>query len=446
MKPAFPKIVMSALFAMVASYNAAAQTTAAPLFHWRCPSGGATLNHNPAILTGNGAVVFDSVPYAKDYTMIVVYKPVAGVEMPLWTLSFGDAVRGMTTERILIDSAYIRYEGRNDGRPVVSTLRQSSPDSTMPYARLVIGPADTASATGGNMKVAEVLYYSGRMGNAALRKIQSRLAIRYGLTLEPVDYIDATGRHVWDCADSGRYHHRVTGVAKDTLSGLFQPRSRSEVDGAVLTISADSLHNGAYLIVGDDDMMQVFVREGSTEVLMRRWKAQATSTEGMRFTLKFDTREFAVSDDSLVLLVDSLIYLPYSVCGDSVVFEGVEFPSGSSFFTLGRGSEFWQLAQYGGSKGQSGQKSGNHDNVTDETGHFSAKIYPNPSLGHYTIEVDGSRQVQVTVYNVQGVIMASFSADGSERHVFEGNLPTGEVYYATIVTDNGSQTVKLAVK
>lgn len=427
---------MSALFAMVASYNAAAQTTAAPLFHWRCPSGGATLNHNPAVLTGNGAVMFDSVPYAKDYTMIVVYKPVASVEMPLWTLSFGDAVRGMTTERILIDSAYIRYEGRNDGRPVVSTLRQSSPDSTMPYARLVIGPADTASATGGNMKVAEVLYYSGRMGNAALRRIQSRLAVRYGITLGPVDYVDAAGRHVWDYADSGRYHHRITGVASDTLSGLWQPRSRSEVDGAVLTVSTDTLPNGAYLIMGDDNGPLAFVQDGATETLGRSWKAQATYEKGRRFTLAFDTRAMAAQGDSIALIVDNHVYLPDSVFGDSAVFRGVEFMPGDNFFTLGRGGAFWQQAQGDRANGAAG-----HDGRG-----FTARVYPNPTLGHYTVEVDGAERVQVTVYNMHGAVMAVFSGDGRGRHRFEGDLPTGEVYYATIVTESGSQTIKLSVK
>ena len=39
-----------------------------PAFHWRCSAGNATLNHNPAMQVSSGAIVFDSIPYAKDYT------------------------------------------------------------------------------------------------------------------------------------------------------------------------------------------------------------------------------------------------------------------------------------------------------------------------------------------------------------------------------------------
>ena len=123
----------------------------APAFHWRCEAGNAVFNHNPARIFDDGAMVLDSVPYAKDYTMIIVYKPVSSGETMLWQMYFADSsMRGLTTERILSDSISIRYAENTSLIPVINTLRQSSPDSTSPYVRLAVG-GDSAA------KVAEVL-------------------------------------------------------------------------------------------------------------------------------------------------------------------------------------------------------------------------------------------------------------------------------------------------
>lgn len=429
-----------------------------PVFHWRCSAGNATLNHNPAMHVassagacgedpsmGSGAIVFDSVPYAKDYTMILVYRPVSSVETALWQMTFGDSVmRGLTTERILSDSISIRYTEQTDVTPAINTLRQSSPDSTMPYVRLAVGGD-------GDLNVAEVLYYAERLGNAALRRVQSLLAVRYGITLGPVSYLDGAGHHIWDYADSGLYHHRVTGVGIDTLTGLRQLRSRSEMGEAVLTIATDSMEHGAFLMVGDNDAPLAFEQDGSMEILGRNWRIQSTNMEGRRFSLAFDTRDLAMPGDSLALLVgccgvgstDSYIYLPDCVGGDSAVFSGVEFPTDSSLFTLGRGGVFWQLARLNGAR--RAKRSGADDAAGAES-RFATRIYPNPTSGHYALDVEGAGQVQVTIHNVQGAVVATYTSEGRGWHRFEGDLPSGNVYYATVSTENGSQTMKLVVK
>lgn len=408
-----------------------------PAFQWRCIAGNATLNNNPALQLTSGAMIFDSIPYAKDYTMIVVYKPVAGEETSLWQMTFGDNItRGLTTERILSDSISIRYAERTDVSPAINTLRQSSPDSTTPYARLTIEGNEA-------LKIAEIVYFAERLDNATLRTIQSQLAVRYGITLGPVAYLDGVGHPIWDYVNSGLYHHRVTGVGNDTLTGLYQIHSRSEMNGAMLTIATDSLEYGSFLMVGDNDAPLAFEQDGNIEILRRNWKIQSTQIERKTFSLTFDTRKWAKPGDSLVLLVDNYIYLPDNVIGDSVVFSGVEFQTDSTLFSLGRGSDFWRLAQ-------SKEKGNGVDAKTERDGknvqsHFATRIYPNPTSGHYDLDVEGANQVQVTIYNVHGNVMATYTSEGGDVHHFEGNLPSGNVYYATISTENGSQTLKLVV-
>ena len=410
-----------------------------PLFHWRCPQTvdsaigtPSRFNHNPSVaLRDSTVLVFDSLPVADDYTMVVVYRPVSGSESVLWRLSYRDsALRGLTTERILSDGVSIRYADLTAPGPAIATLRQSAPDSAGMTSRLTVGGD-------GKVDVAEVLYFSSRMGNAALRRVQSRLAVRYGVTLGPVDYLDSRGHHIWDYCDSGRYHHRVAGVGVDTAVQLSQLHSRSETDGALLTIHSDSLADGVFLMTGDDNGATAFADSGTVEVLGRTWRAQLTGTGDtteVPFTLVFDTRGMEPPTDSLVLLTADGIYLPSATSVDSVVFTGVVFPAGASLFTLGRGASLWQTAQNGSKSLAAG------------TPHFTAAVHPNPSTGHYTLEVSGAERVQVTVYNMQGAAVASFSGSGRSRHRFEGDLPGGNVYFATVTTESGSQTLKLVVK
>ena len=405
-----------------------------PSFRWHCTTGDTLLNFNPAVRAGEGLPVFDSLPYAGDYTVIVVYNPVADTEAVLWRLTFGDsASRGLTTERILSDSLSIRYAEYTDGRPVISTLRQTAPDSTAPYVRMTVGGSGVPA-------VAEVLYFTERLGNAALRKVQGYLAVRYGVTLGPVAYLDAQGRHVWDYTDSGLYHHRVTGVGVDTFSGLCQLRSRSEEDGAVLTISIDSMENGSYLIVGDDDAPMAFGQKGDIEMLERTWRVQSTRTEGRAFTLAFCTRGWALPGDSLALMTGDTVYLQSYRTVDSAVFAGVVFPAGVGLFTLGRGGSLWQRTQPAAGKGVA------RDGGTDTGVRFSARVYPNPTKGDYTVEVRGAGWVRVAVHNTLGQEVAVFEDSGRTEYTFRGTLPLDNVYYATIVTERGSQTTKLVTK
>ena len=422
--------------------------TPVPTFHWRCMASDSLLNFNPTTI---GTLHFDSIPYAENYTLIVVYKPIADTEALLWRLTFEDSiVRALTTERIISDSTAIRYADVTDGNPVIHTLRQSAPAVTDSMVLLDVGDS--------NIKVAEVLYFDRRLGNAALRRVQTTLALRYGVTLGPVDYISGDGEHIWNHRHSqGLYHHRITGLGHDTVFALRQFHSHSEVDGAVVTIATDSLLPGTFLLFGDNDAPLSFAPfngipdTGDGEVLSRIWRIQATGTENNLFSLSFDIRNLPLPIDSLVLVVDSQLYLPNNVSSEAVRFDDIPFSSNSSTFTLARGAAIRQLARSHSAKGPHAGHADNNETVDGSTfGTYypvqEFKLYPNPTTGHFNIDVSGARQVQVTVYNVQGSVVASFSDAGQERYRFEGDLPAGNAYYATVTTENGSQTMKLIVK
>lgn len=405
-----------------------------PTWQWRCSQGDAQLNFNPATLIDSShSLVFDSIPYAPNYTMVVVYKPVVATETTVWRLDYDTAsLRGLTTEHILSDNVTIRYTDTTTGTPVINTLRQSAPDSVAPYVRLTLGGDSLA----GSVKVAEVLYFAQRLSNAMLRRVQGALAVRYGITLGPVDYVDGGGSKVWRYADSGLYHHRVTGIGMDGTYGVRQLRSRSEMEGSMLTLRTDSLAEGEFLVCGDNDAPLAFESDGDIEVLARRWRVNRTNGDTYA-RLTFDTRAFAGLGDSLVLLVDGFSMFPDTITPEAVTYRYVMFPSDTSTFTLAKGSAFWHTAMSGG---------GGKPCVGNGASAVEYSIYPNPTTGSYTIEVTGAEWVRVNIYNAQGVLMDSFGDSDRWQYLFNGSLPGGNSYYATVTTDSGTQTMKLIVK
>ena len=434
-----------------------------PAFHWVCPSADSLLNYHPATIT---PLSFDSVPYAEDYTLIVVYKPVVDTEATVWQLVFADGfVRRLTTERIISDSTVIRYAETTSRKPAIHTLRQSAPvqstsfqpaTGNLPSGTSEISSDNVSLSVGdGNIKVSEVLYYDHRLSNAALRSVQSALAIRYGITLGPVDYIGGNGERVWQYRrDSAMFHNRITGIGSDTACNLHQLCSRSEMDGAVVSLSADSLPQGAYLLIGDNDAPVTFQQEdGDIETLARQWRIQASGADTVEFSLEFDKRTIPIPTDSLVLIFDGDIVLPSAANANKVSFDNLWLPSDTCTFTLARGTLLWQLAQPGAKSSQS--QNGNSNNTTIKPDdnktltHSNIQtflIYPNPTTGHFNIEVSSAHQVQITIYSLQGKVIATYNDSDRDHYHIEGSLPSGNVYYATVTTESGSQTMKLVVK
>lgn len=406
-----------------------------PVWQWRCDGGDSMINFNPAVIVDSShSVAFDSIPYAKDYTMVVAYKPVSQLEAKVWELDFGNGFyRGLTTEHIRSNKFTVRYADTTMGMPMISTLRQTAPDSTAPHAMLTLG-GDTLA---GSIKVAEILYFDHRLDNSMLRRVQSAMAIRYGVTLGPVDYVDGKGENVWNYADSGKYHHRLTGVCRDTIYNVTQLHSRSEMDNPMLTIFADSLGEGEYFVCGDNDAPLSFERDGGVDVLSRKWRVNQSSDDNNYYHLHFDTRALADAGDSVVLLIDGISLLPTSVSPGEAHFNYVIFPSDTSTFTLARGDMFWQTIMSNGG----GLHHGGWENAVEST------AYPNPTTGSYTIEVTGASWVEIEIYNVQGQLVSSHGDRERMQYTFCGVLPTsGNAYYATVTTESGSQTIKIIVK
>lgn len=414
-----------------------------PAYWWQCDSGNTIFNFNPSVQFDSTSANFDSIPYADEYTIIVAYKAMNGaVESAVWDLQFGDSAhRGLTTQQITLDKSRIRYCEQNRSVPIVNTLQQTAPlmDSVPEWCRLNLGAHDSLP---GCIKLSELMYFDQHVAQSKFRPVQSYLAIKYGVTLGPVDYVGGNGCIVWNHKHCKRHHHRITGIGCDSTYGLLQMKSRSECDSALIILSADSLGEGSYCLIGDDDGGLDFVSVGGVEYLQREWKACVTHGDtnhvDARYSITIETRLLPSDCDSLVLLIDGIPYYPDSVSADIVCYGNIRFISDTSILVFARGRDLWQASKT--------HSAGNMTENGEAYGRISSKIYPNPTIGQYNIAVQNTRSVSVTIYNAIGSVVTAYQDSGKTTYNFSGELPTGSVYYVTIITDDGSQTTKLIVK
>ncbi len=115
-----------------------------------------------------------------------------------------------------------------------------------------------------NGKVSEVLIFNTILSAAEEDRVQSYLAIKYGLTLASMDYLSSDGTVVWDNSTYSGYHNDIAGIGRDDSGNLLQKQSKSIETDAIVTMSTEAvaatnaansttLTDGAYLLWGNDN-------------------------------------------------------------------------------------------------------------------------------------------------------------------------------------------------
>lgn len=133
-----------------------------------------------------------------------------------------------------------------------------------------IGKNPNASLGNLNGRVAEIFTFATRASDTDRHKIESYLAIKYGITLgtsniAQKDYINSFGAKVWDIAANSGYNYDVAGIGKDSISDLNQRQSKSinrtdEVTiglGGLFTINSLNpntfVNDGDFLVWGNNN-------------------------------------------------------------------------------------------------------------------------------------------------------------------------------------------------
>ena len=210
------------------------------------------------------------------------------------------------------------------------------------------GPYGTEPFNGG---VAEVITYNTTLDEAAVNKVESYLALKYGVTIcqrsrfarQSANYTASNGTVFWKAAANSEFGNCITGIGRDDASTLLQKQSRSVQNKALIQLYNGTVNgvfpvsnaannnsiaaNNSFLLVGDNgmsDQITVCTPGNKYKRMERIWKVQKTGT-GIT-TVTMAVNKSAVSAGAKGVLVagnstfptGAVSYHPFTTAGDKL--------------------------------------------------------------------------------------------------------------------------------
>ena len=177
--------------------------------------------------------------------------------------------------------------------------------------------------------IAELIGYNKVLDATDTRKVESYLAIKYGITLTRGsgangDYVSSFGTTLWDASTSSGYHNDIIAIGRDDEQGLLQKQSKTTDDSTRVYLSALATSNAdnggsfasdsAYVIAGHETSELYATTTANSEVpggitsrIAREWQVgntNYTSTFSIDIRLSVDANIGSITDADLRLLVD----------------------------------------------------------------------------------------------------------------------------------------------
>lgn len=249
-------------------------------------------------------------------------------------------------------SAWTANEPKLMGAFLSQNLGGTAPSGTNPLQMNINGtngtPADIYSnvwaapsqgiAMGHNFNfistahIPELIYYPFKLSATEEQKVNSYLAIKYGITLAQ-DYLNTSGGTIFGLTANVGYTNRIFGIGRElTVEGLNQKQSQSQMTsttgydflvvskGTIATTNdanTGALTDGDYLLLGDDngsfsaqatEIPSSYLTSAGCAVnrIGREWKVQVTGNPGAIIVQAGSSaNSFPVSATGITLLVDT---------------------------------------------------------------------------------------------------------------------------------------------
>ncbi|WP_107039633.1 T9SS type A sorting domain-containing protein [Brumimicrobium mesophilum] len=173
--------------------------------------------------------------------------------------------------------------------------------------------------------IGEVITFNKRITSEERNRVDSYLAIKYGVTLPPsVDYHSSNGTEIW--TGDANFSRDVIGIGRDDNSALLQKQSHSQDDSLRLyfnNIAATNIANSA-TIANDNSFVVVSANQGKscatnnsnsgiqsgsllTSILERNWKVKTTNLTNsfnVDIVLSASTNLSSINPNDIQLLID----------------------------------------------------------------------------------------------------------------------------------------------
>ncbi|KFF23804.1 hypothetical protein [Chryseobacterium vrystaatense] len=238
--------------------------------------------------------------------------------------------------------------------------------STFNYPGMVLlmdNDAGSGSTSLAGDRIGEFILYSGTQTDSERQRVNSYLAVKYGVTLvQPQDYIASDETVItWNSSLNTAFNNNIFGLAKDDDSALKQlvTNSINTENNSMLIISTDNdfvsanskpdrsdfLQDRTFLLIGDNnDQSLTLVNSGTApgQRIQRIWLAQRKNDTGstwLQADLSAYTSILATDNISMIIADDSALSQNVQVIpaagftGGKAVFN-YSFPD-NKYFTFG---------------------------------------------------------------------------------------------------------------
>ncbi|WP_261511869.1 hypothetical protein [Chryseobacterium paludis] len=147
-----------------------------------------------------------------------------------------------------------------------------------------------------------IVYGEGNLTTAERRRVDSYLAIKYGITLGQVNtdhYLNTDGNTVWNGAANITFNNNIFGISRDDIEMLEQKVSKSVNAGTILTVATINdfaspnqlatrtgfTNDKTYFLVGDNNvtatpLVNITIAGTTLQRIQRTWLSQRSNTSG----------------------------------------------------------------------------------------------------------------------------------------------------------------------
>lgn len=423
----------------------------------------------------NGEDSYITLPYRlkenTQFSFIAVYHSTDNTEeRKVWSTNSQKEILS-TTKRVVNPKISTNFSANTQQYPLIHTVTQSYASKLVTSdANITIGNRNKQNDSMKPFKgfIPEFIVYDRVLGDKERQKIESYLALKYGITFK-ADYLNSDGEVIWNAKKNTNYAHHITGIGRDDTYGLFQKQSSSTSDPDFLTIGIQeiaatnkdnnsSIENDHYLIWGDNGKKLQTIDETSQSIkslFNRNWlmTTRGGKAENLTTQIKLNINQIIIEEDQEVsLVIDSsdqgnfesndVEYIPATkITTDGyAIFDNVNWDkdgSGSDVFTFYLG-EIPSEDEKDDEVIQEFQNSGVAKAFT---------ISPNPTSGNIDINVqlEKASAITIRIYDIQGKLYKEIIQKGDTLYQIKEMIEKAGIYLVELETPKGKTSKELIV-
>ncbi|GJM33040.1 MAG: hypothetical protein DHS20C18_20410 [Saprospiraceae bacterium] len=338
----------------------------------------ALLNYNPGLWIDQhlapGSISINDLDL-NQATFFTIYQAAdSTLEKSIWHLSRSDSTRLVLSTQRLADLQqwnYLNFSEVQTSQPSLNTYQlHTKTKSQADNQTLHLGsvPTDQALPLVAFQGLLPELIIFDRVINPEERlRVESYLAIKYGLSLQQQDYVtylNTSGDTIWNGRHYADFSNYITGIGRDDATGLNQLQSSCSYEPGFLTIAIEAQpQDQAFLLWGDNrQTLELSSREMLQPAhLKRQWRMQATNISApLTSTVWLDSKRLQNAlppGQTYWFIIDpssegnfsgpNLSFYPANTLSPSglATFTDIEWQAGIHAFTFGVGPEMMVTSQ-----------------------------------------------------------------------------------------------------